>query len=427
MAKDAGEYRAAMDFIMAREHFGIKLGLRNITSFLKAAGCPHNDYPSVLIAGTNGKGSTAAAIDAVIREAGYKVGIFTSPHLVDFRERIRVNGRLISRQYITSFIKKHRRVIEKHRITFFEVCTALAFCYFADKKVDLAIVEVGLGGRLDATNTLSPILSIITDISYDHTNILGSTIRKIAREKAGIIKAKSTVLTGLLPPEARGEVTRTCRIKKAPLIQLSKKDFARNGKPFRFDYFGSASPVKNLRFSLPGNHQIHNAAIVLQAAGILREKGFSITRKAIRAGLKNTSWPGRFQICKRRGKPAVILDVGHNPAGVRAMVACFRELYPGRKADLVMGFVRHKSLREIVRCLQLIARRVEIARLQTDRSTDPAEVIACFSRGIEVNASHSLVVSARKLVRSAADDDIVIVCGSHFAVGEFLARQHTIL
>ncbi len=427
MKKNTGGYKEALDFILAREHFGIKLGLHNITAFLEASGRPHDRFPSVHIAGTNGKGSTAAAIDAIMRKAGYRVGMFTSPHLVDFRERFRVNGTRMTRDYVTKFIARHRDIIEEHRITFFEVCTALAFNYFADRKVDLAVVEVGLGGRLDATNTLAPLLSIITDISYDHTNILGETLRKIAYEKAGIIKEGTPVLAGVLPPEAEKEVVRVCRNRKAPLSMMTPGDISMNGVSFRFDFHQNGIAIPNLRFALPGQHQIGNAALAIKAVHMLRENGFTVTKRAVRSGLKNTIWPGRFEILNKNGGPTVILDVGHNPAGVRATVACFKQMFPGRRADVVMGFVRYKSLKEIVATLEPITNRVEIACLKTERSTDPNEIASHFKDRSRVTISSSVVSSARKLMKSANRDDIILVCGSHYAVGEFKARQKRIL
>jgi len=427
MPNPIGNYKSALEFILAREHFGIKLGLENINRFLNAIGRPQDKFPSIHLAGTNGKGSTAAFIDSIMRQAGYKVGIFTSPHLVDFRERIRVNGKRISAQYITGFIKKYRGVIVRHRITFFEVCTALAFCHFADNKVDLAIIEVGLGGRLDATNTLLPKLSVITDISFDHTNILGTTLKKIAYEKAGIIKRDIPVLTGILPREANKEVARICNVRKSPRIRLMPNNFAMNGQPFDFEYNGDDYNINSLQASMPGAHQVKNAALAIRAVGYLNKDGFNVTKRNVTTGLKNTEWPGRFEILKTKGNPTVILDVGHNPAGVKATVNCFKRMYPGRKADLVMGFVRFKSLAEIVRTLQSIARRVEIARLNTYRATEPDEIARHFSKRIPVATSESLADSSRKLIQSAKSDDIVIVCGSHYAVGEFLTDKKRIL
>lgn len=429
MSAKISAYNDALDFILAREHFGIKLGLENISNFLEAIGRPQDKFPSVHIAGTNGKGSTASYIDAIVREAGYRSGVFTSPHLVDFRERIKVNGERISTRFITEFVKKHRAVMEEHKITFFEVCTALAFSYFAHKKVDLGVIEVGLGGRLDATNTIVPLVSVITDISYDHTNLLGETLDKIAWEKAGIIKPGVPVHIGILPPPARKAVLQVCRERCSPLDSLKKQDFTMNGKPFGFYFHDNDSAWENLnlRSSLPGRHQIKNAALAVQVCRYIAAGGFKIGRMAIKRGLKNTHWPARFEIFHPKNRPTIILDVGHNPAGVKATVETFRDMYPGRKAHLVMGFVRFKNLKEIVTTLEKIALSVQVCQLKTYRSTPPEEIASHFSGKVPVEISQSLVESARKVINNARPDDIVVICGSHFAVGEFMAEMNDIL
>ncbi len=429
MSPKVSAYNDALDFILAREHFGIKLGLENISNFLEAIGRPQDKFPSVHIAGTNGKGSTASYIDAIVREAGYKSGIFTSPHLVDFRERIRVNGEKISTRFITEFVRKHREVIENHQITFFEVCTALAFCYFAHKKVDLGVIEVGLGGRLDATNTIKPLVSVITDISYDHTNLLGETLDKIAWEKAGIIKPGVPVHIGLLPALARKTVRKVCRERRAPFDGLNTGDFSMNGKPFGFNFHDDnfIRGTLNLQSSLPGRHQIKNAALAVQVCRYIAQNGFKIDKTAIKRGLKKTCWPARFEIIRKQGKPIVVLDVGHNPAGVKATVETFRDVFPGRKAHLVMGFVRYKNLKGIVATLEKIALSAKVCQLKTYRSTPPEEIASHFSGKVPVEISESLAVSARKVIQNAQSDDIVLICGSHFAVGEFMAEMNDIL
>ncbi|UCD95243.1 MAG: bifunctional folylpolyglutamate synthase/dihydrofolate synthase [Candidatus Zixiibacteriota bacterium] len=427
MTQIKGGYSSALDFIMRRELFGVKLGLENITKFLGKIGHPHNLFPSVHIAGTNGKGSCAAYIESILRQAGYRTGIFTSPHLVDYRERIRVNGRHIEKKFIIDFVGKYRGLISRNRITFFETCTALAFCYFAHKKVDIAVVETGLGGRLDATNALRPVLSIITDISFDHTNVLGDTLRKIAFEKAGIVKDGIPALVGVVKREPRAEIARACRRRKAPIFYLNHADFGRDGRPFRFDYDHNGLNIRRLEPSLHGNHQITNAALAVRAAQILSLSGFPVRKKHIREGLNKTVWPGRFQTITAAGKPTVILDVGHNPAGIKAMVDCFKELYPGRKADIVIGFVRNKDLRKSVGHIRPLVRRVEVVRLNTHRTAEPEEVASFFGKRTPLSISSSVAESSRKLVDSADPDDIIIVCGSHFAVGDFLANQRKIL
>jgi len=422
-----GNYKTALKFILDREHFGIKLGLDNISKFLERIGNPHNNYPSIHIAGTNGKGSTAVYIETILRQAGYKTGIFTSPHLVDFRERIRINSQQISKRRITSFIDNYRHLISRNKITFFEVCTALAFHTFAQCKIDIAIVETGLGGRLDATNTLSPLLSIITDISFDHINILGDTLKKIAYEKAGIIKKNTPILVGLMKPEPRNEIIRVARNRPAPVILMRRDNFTPDGFPHKFDYVRETLNLSNLRSALPGRHQILNAALSIRAVEYLKEIGYKINKSSIRSGLKTAHWPGRFQIIRRPGKPTVILDVGHNPAGVKAMADCFRDFYPGRKADIVVGFVKNKNLEQSVRHLRSIAGNVEIVRLNTYRTAEPEDIARYFGKRNNLRISESIVESSRRLINSADRNDIVIICGSHFTVGDFWANHKKIL
>ena len=427
MAISKGGYESALRFILSREYFGMKLGLENISKFLLLLENPQNKFRSIHIAGTNGKGSTSAYLDSIFRQAGYKCGLFTSPHLVDFRERIKVNGVPIRKSFITAFIARHKRVIVRKKITFFEVCTAMAFAYFAHEKVDMAIIETGLGGRLDATNTIRPLLSIITDISYDHTQILGRTLKKIAFEKAGIIKEDIPILTGLLPHDAASVIKQTARERKAPLIVLAKNNFSTNKKAFSFNYHNRHIMMQNLSSSLPGRHQILNAVLAIRAIELIKSDGYKISILDIRNGLKKTDWPGRFQLLRQKGKPLVILDVGHNPGGMMAMVKCFRELFPQRKADIVVGLVGNKDIKRSVAHLPSIAHTIEVARLDTDRSADPKEIFKYLKAGgAGPIISDSLTASAQKLVKSASPDDIIIICGSHYGVGEFLAHKKMI-
>ncbi|SYZ72792.1 conserved hypothetical protein [Candidatus Zixiibacteriota bacterium] len=427
MTRVDGRYRSALRFILSRELFGMKLGLENVAGFLDSLGNPQHNFRSIHIAGTNGKGSTAAYLDAVFRRAGYKTGLFTSPHLVDFRERIKIDGKKINEEYITAFVEKHRREISRRKITYFEVCTALAFSYFAERKVDMAIIEVGLGGRLDATNTILPELSIITDISYDHTHILGKTLRKIAFEKAGIIKKDIPVLMGLLPLSAEREILKVSRERSAPMVKLSKSNFSQIDKKFGFRYKHGGLILNNLHSSLPGEHQMGNAALSIRAIEMMRQRGFVISDRDIRESIEGTVWPGRFQIVKRPGYPTVILDVGHNPGGMKAMAKCFRALYPGRKAAVVVGMVQTKDLRKSLANLGPISSRLEITRLKTHRTVEPEAVAALFPKWRDkISVSQSLTRAARKLIAKGDSDDIVIVCGSHYGVGEFLENQDLI-
>ncbi len=420
-------YQEAVDFIFARELFGMKLGLENIGRVLGLMDNPQPGFKSVHVAGTNGKGSTSAYIDAVVRQAGYKCGLFTSPHLFDFRERVRVNGEKISKAFIVDFIDKYRSHIEENKITYFEVCTALAFKYFAMKKVDLAVVEVGLGGRLDATNTVTPLVSVITDISYDHVHILGDTLTKIAYEKAGIIKPGIPVVVGPMKPEPRREIMRIARERGASLHYIRPGTIRYREGTFRFDINNGRHDLKNLVTSLAGRHQARNAANAAAALGFLRLSGYHITGGQIKKGLAGTIWPGRFQIIKMPGGPVIILDVGHNEGGVKATAECFRQRFPGRKARLVIGFVKYKDLRNIVRILVPITKDAEIVRLNTDRTADPEEIAGLFKGRAAARISDSVVASARRVIETSHSDDIIIIGGSHYAVGEFLENQAGIL
>ncbi|MFH2037691.1 MAG: folylpolyglutamate synthase/dihydrofolate synthase family protein [Candidatus Zixiibacteriota bacterium] len=427
MKLNRGNYASALDFIMRREFFGVKLGLDNISRFLDRIGNPQNQFKSIHVAGTNGKGSTCAALDSILRSAGYKTGIFTSPHLADYRERVRVNGQQIGKPFVTEFVNNYRGLITRHKITFFETCTALAFSYFAYKKVDIAIIEVGLGGRLDATNTLNPILSIITDISFDHTNLLGNTLTKIAYEKAGIIKKQTPILTGILKSEPLREIKRISYNRRAPFFSLKRSEFDNNGSPVDFNYYRDGLKLNNLKISLPGFHQIKNGALSVRACELIKEQGFKIGNGDIRKGLAKIFWPGRFQIIKNPGKPTFILDVCHNPAGVKAFVQCFKELFPKRKADIIVGFVKNKDLKQSIKYLNSIARNVEVLRLNTYRTAEPEEIAVYFDTKKLVAFSESAVTSAKKLVESSKDDDIIIICGSHYAVGEFIPAMNKIV
>ncbi len=423
MPRGSLSYDAALDFIMHRELFGVKLGLTNISLFLKSIGNPQNSFKSIHIAGTNGKGSTAAFIESIMREAGYKIGIFTSPHLVDYRERIRVASKKIDRDFIADFVRRYRYKIDRNNITFFETCTALTFCYLAEMGVDIGIIEVGLGGRLDATNILMPELSVITDISYDHTNILGKTLKKIAFEKAGIIKPGIPVVTGLLKPEAKNEIKRIAKKRNAPYLSMMRSNMQDTGKTFRYSFVDKDNRIENIAPSLPGKHQVLNSALAVKTVSLIGTKRYNVSNAAIRNGIKKTEWPGRFEIVRSKKKPTLILDVGHNPAGIKAMVATFKQFFPGKKADIVVGFVRGKKLDESVRILNSIAKSVEVLHLNTHRSADPREIKRFFGKNKDVTISVSVINSVRKLFYSAAPDDIIIICGSHYAVGEFMEKQ----
>ncbi len=414
-------YNSAKRFIFSREFFGIKLGLENILEFLEELGHPQVKYKTVHIAGTNGKGSTAAMLDAIFRAQGYKTGLYTSPHLVDFRERIQVDGKKIDKHSIVTFIETHKRILQQRKLTFFEVVTALALDYFAKMKVDVAVIETGLGGRLDATNVLSPSLTITTDIDFDHTDILGTTLEKISREKAGIIKSGKPHLVGLLPKQAMGIFSKHCRELKAPLYKLEHKNFKMQIEQMSVDFNENGFKFSEVAPALYGPHQLKNTVLVLKAASIFRQNGLYVSRKAVIEGIKNTNWPGRFQILVRSGHPTVVVDVAHNPGGVRAFVESFRIRFPKKRAALVTGFVKGKKHQAMFDLLSEISSEYALVPLRSHRSVDLPELIKTIEFGkVPFRRFGSMSAAFHYLTKKAGSDDIVCIVGSHYLAGEFL-------
>lgn len=302
-------------YLDSLEKFGINLGLNRIEHLLKKMGDPQLKFRSLHVAGTNGKGSTCAVMSSILKEAGYRVGLYTSPHLFDYTERIKVNGRDISHRSFLDGIKKVKRAAErmKEPPTVFEVLTAVAFWCFAQQKVDYAVVEVGMGGRLDATNVITPLVSVITNIDYEHTEVLGKSLAKIAREKAGIIKTGVPVVTAESKSEPLQVMKRIAQREGSLLIAINRKQPAMSS-------------------NLIGTHQRVNAACAVTA---LRVAGIKVSRKNIQDGLRKVLWPGRFQIIAE--KPLIIVDGAHNPAGIKTLEVTICERFPGAKFTIIFG------------------------------------------------------------------------------------------
>ena len=416
-------YEAAERFILSREFFGMKLGLENITEFLDTIGSPQNDYGTIHLAGTNGKGSTANMLAAILSAQGYKTGLFTSPHLVSLRERVRVDGRMIPRPSVAAFLDRHRKELTRRKLSFFEVVTAMALEYFSRCGVDAAVIETGLGGRLDATNVLQPWLTLTTDISRDHLEILGTTERKIAREKAGIIKPGVPHLAGILPPVADKVIADRCRRLKAPLYRLNAGDFVPDDVRNRLDFHHNGWSVRRVQPGLSGPHQLRNAALALKAVAVLNGEGVRISKRAVYEGLKSVAWPGRFQVVTRRFRPTLVFDVGHNAGGVAAFAETFRTRFPGRRAKVLTGFVKRKEHQKMFDLLAPITEHYTIVPLATKRSMDIDEMCDSVNwRGVPVKRFRSLTTGWKHLERLTAPDDIVVIIGSHFLVGEFFEK-----
>ncbi|MGQ9587078.1 MAG: bifunctional folylpolyglutamate synthase/dihydrofolate synthase [Thermoplasmata archaeon] len=369
------DYTEVTSWMFNLERFGIKLGLENISEFLSRIGNPERDFKSVHVTGTNGKGSVCAFTAEILRAHGMKVGLYTSPHLVDFRERIKIDGREIPEEDVVRLGDELRGPMEEmasegreKQLTFFEFTTGLAFRYFSEKKVDIAVAEVGMGGRLDATNVLMPEVAAITRIGLEHTDYLGSTIPDIAREKAGIVKRGVPVVTCERSPEALSVIENTCRKKDAALRRIGK-DFKASGvgqtlNGTRFDYDG-VRRLSGLRTRLLGAHQAENAATAIAVVEDLSEKGMHVSDGEIRRGLRNAVWPGRLDVIST--DPLIILDGSHNPDGVATTVRVLEGLGV-TPLTFVLGCMDDKDARGIVKALGPAAARIVVTQARYRRA-----------------------------------------------------------
>ncbi len=414
-------YQKALRFIHDRQHFGIKLGLHNIIRLSDWMGNPQEKYRTIHIAGTNGKGSTSSFIASILQAGGFKVGLLTSPHLADYRERIRVNGRKISPAAVAQFTERFRPLIVKSEVTFFETTTALAFWYFEHVKVDWAVIETGLGGRLDATNIIRPEVSVITNISFEHTNLLGKTIYKIAGEKGGIIKPMTPVVTGVENNgnDAARRLKEISRERRAPLYFHDTDDFIRSRRNGYNLLEVARGAYKGLtaKISLAGRHQAENGFLALRVIEVLNKNGHKISRPAIRQGLANNYWPGRFMTIRKN--PTVIIDVAHNREGFTALADTLRRQYPGRKFDFLIGMVEKKKGPECLQIISPLARSISTAPLKTQRSDDPYYLVSRLKAGKNhVRVFPDPVIAYKDLLENSSRSDILIIAGSHFVVGD---------
>ncbi len=313
------EWREAVSYLDRFQFHGFRLGLERIETALKALGDPQDRYPCIHVAGSNGKGSVCAALSSILSEAGFRVGLYTSPHLYSLNERFRLDMESVPDRELTGLINDVAALVESGmELSYFEFTTAMAFFWFARKGVDIAVIETGLGGRLDATNVINPLASVITNISLEHQSYLGKNIEKIAREKAGIIKSGVPVVTGALTRRAESVISDAAASRQARIVGMGRDFKVRAGDAGGFDYSGRVFQVDGLRFALPGDHQVENAAVALAALETIIGQDFQVNEKAVRTGLLNTSWPGRSEFL-RNGDRQVLLDGAHNRAGIKAL------------------------------------------------------------------------------------------------------------
>ena len=392
--------------------------LDRIAHMLQAVGNPHLGMRFLHIAGTRGKGSTAAVTASILTSAGYRTGLYTSPHLQSFRERIRIDGRMISEAELASLVQEVEPIIEETSASeigapsFFDVYTFLGLMHFARNKVDFAILEPGLGGRLDATNVVTPIACAITRIGVDHTEELGDTLAQIAGEKAGIIKPGVPVVTSEQPNEAMEVLERVCRergcrLVMAPSVEILSAD--EHGQRLRVHLDGEP-----LEFECPllGAHQAENVAVAIGLIGLIRQMGFSIPDETIIEGVRSVRWPGRFQIV--RTHPYVVLDGAHDETGAKAVAATIRSLFPGRRVIMVFGMMRGHDAEAVVGELSPLAKKIYITSAASPRAIDPSAIQRILDGEIRVPVSEAI----EKALREADKEDVVLITGSLYVVGE---------
>ena len=409
------------------ERFGIKLGLDNMRILLGALGDPHLAFPSVHVAGTNGKGSVSAMLAEIFARGGLKTGLYTSPHLVRVEERIRVDGRLIPERDFRRVLGKIKSKIDELLAakkldaspTFFEVLTAAALLYFRQRRVDIAILEVGMGGRFDATNVVTPVVSVITNIARDHMQYLGNTLAEIAFEKAGIIKPGVPVISGVCGGPARPVIRRRAREERAPLLEAFGREASLEPGgpgPRRTAVYRIGGEAYRLAPGLPGTHQIRNAAVAAAAASVLRRMGFPADRKTVEQGIRLARWEGRLELIGRR--PRIFLDGAHNEDGAAALAAFIDETC--RKPPvLVFAMMKDKALARVAGILFPRASRIILTTIPYPRAASPEEILAAgrrFSSRVLVEPDPKRALDLAR--RAAGPSGTVFVTGSLFLVGE---------
>lgn len=386
-----------------------KEGLENTRILDKHFGNPHHSFRTIHVAGTNGKGSCSHTIAAILQEAGYRVGLYTSPHLVDFRERIRINGRPIPEEYVVHFVEKERSFFEPLHPSFFELTTAMAFCYFADEKVDVAVIEVGLGGRLDCTNIIHPDLCIITNISFDHTQFLGDTLAKIAGEKAGIIKKDIPVVIGETTPETKAVFLQRAEEVNAPMIFA--EDTTKN------DYPG-------MRTELQGLYQIKNTRTILTALPLLKKAGYHIDEQSVRNGFAHvcelTGLMGRWQ--KLQDTPTLICDTGHNVGGITYIAEQLKQ-QNYRHLHIIIGMVNDKDVSGVLALLPKDA-TYYFTKASVKRALPEEELCKLAAKaGLQGSCYPNVPAAVTAAQEKSHPEDFIFVGGSSFIVADLLANR----
>jgi dihydrofolate synthase/folylpolyglutamate synthase len=412
-------YKAALDFLFGIEKSGVKLGLETTLRLLDVIGNPQDSFRSVHIAGTNGKGSVACFLNSIIHHSDMTSGLFTSPHLVSYRERIRTEGVSISRRQLADLVSDLADRIKSTGVSYFETATVLAFEHFRRQGVEVAAVEVGMGGRLDSTNVLQPVVSCITSIDFDHVTYLGKTISKIAGEKAGIIKSGTPVVCGPMSKRASRAIADVARKRDSKVYELSKHaviskvESAIDRSAFEYNGLGGR---RMLEIGFAGPHQVANAALAVLVAEVLIEKGLPIDDTAIETGLRRAFWPGRLQILRRR--PLTICDAAHNVSGARALVGSLKKI--GFRGDVtVFAVLRDKDYARMLALLSTCTDRFVLTKADTHRAL-PLYRLRQTGRnlGLKLETCSSVPGALECALRRTGGGGNLLICGSLYALGE---------
>ncbi|MCG6913195.1 bifunctional folylpolyglutamate synthase/dihydrofolate synthase [bacterium BMS3Abin03] len=413
------DINSALEKLFKLHTFGVKLGLDNVKHFLDHIDNPQRNLKAIHIAGSNGKGSTAAFIASILMEYGYKTGLYTSPHFVKFNERITINGEQIDNEYVAGFITEHWSYITEHALTFFEVTSALAFEYFSNSKVDYAIIETGLGGRLDATNVLNSIAVVITSISLEHTNVLGTEISVIAKEKAAIIKQGTKVFIGLLDPEADAVVERKCNEENCELFRLQEYI---NEKDDRLELYTEEIELDEWNVPLRGKYQVYNSALAVLVVSntFVLDDNRKITH-GISNVIKNTGIEGRFEYLHKG--PDIILDSAHNIAGVREFLSEFnKSAGKYQRKVLLFGVMRDKAIEQMLIELGKSFDEIHLTQIDNERSAKIDELKKiCFDIKIDALEEPVGMELINKFLKSE-NKDCLVVLGSMYLLGEVKSK-----
>lgn len=412
-------YNDALEYLYGLQKYGIKFGLSKTASLLKAFGDPHRGLRCIHIAGTNGKGSVAAMVESVLMQAGLKVALYSSPHLVRFTERFRINRREMSPKEVAGLARELQEVIHpNHPPTFFEVTTAMSLIHFAREKCDVAIMEVGMGGRLDATNVIRPMVSVITNISLDHQFFLGRRILDIAGEKAGIIKRGVDLVTGATQGPVLDLFESVCAARKARLWRVGRDIRYRWGGS-GLTYYGLKRTLRGLRLGLRGLFQHRNAAMALAVIELLGRKGIGVTDQEAAEGLKHPQWPGRVHVVST--DPLIVLDGAHNPGAIRTLAATVKRDFRYERLILVLGIMKDKDIRGILGAIVPMADAVIYSAPEYDRAASPEDLMKAASSLRKPGKGFLPLARAIQEAKvMAGPGDMILVCGSLFTVGEAL-------